>query len=94
MEKARLLLIEKLTEATGNAVPTDEEERFAFFGKGWLHQLFCKFKHCQNWDFFGTIFGLFWDFLLHSEKILAGSEPPPLLGNARIYRPIGTGTRP
>ena len=49
MEKARLLLIEKLTEATGNAVPTDEEageERFAFFGEGWLHQLFCKFRDC------------------------------------------------
>ena len=51
MEKAGLLLIEKLTEATGNAVPTDEEageERFAFFGEGWLHQLFCKFRHCQE----------------------------------------------
>ena len=51
MEKARMLLIEKLTEATGNAVPADEEageERFAFFGEGWLHQLFCKFRHCKG----------------------------------------------
>ena len=49
----------------------------------------------QNWDFFGTIFGLNTGLFVIFRKNLGRVRTPPLLlGNASIFRPFVTATLP